>query len=78
MSSEDRAVDLAIRAFVSEHGGSASEVSALSVSKQQIPNPPTGPGQVSINPVRYRFFIHLRSNSAEGRYRVEGGHVYRE
>lgn len=77
MSSEERAVELAIRVFVSEHGGSASEVSILSVSKQQIPNPPTGPGQVSINPVRYRFFIHLRSNLAEERYRVEGRNVYR-
>jgi len=77
MSSEKRAVDLAINAFVNQYGGDASAVSVISVSKQQIPNPPTAPGQVSINPVRYRFFVQLRGNSAEARYRVEGGHVYR-
>jgi hypothetical protein len=77
VSSEKRAVDLAINVFMSQHGGDASAVSVVSVSKERIPNPPLEPGQVSIDPVRYRFFVHLRGNSAEARYRVEGGNVYR-
>lgn len=77
MSSEQRAVDLAISAFVTQYGGTSADVTVDSVFKQQIPNPPTAPGQVSINPVRYRFFVQLRGNSVEARYRVEGGHVYR-
>ncbi len=77
MASEDQAVELAKQAFSAAYGGAASAIETVSVSKQLIPNPPHEPGQVSIDPVRYRFFIHLRSSQAEERYRVESGHVYR-
>ena len=77
MPSEDRAIELARGAFVAVHGGSAAEVMVVSISKQQIPNPPPGPGHVDVGLVRYRYFIQLRSPKAEERYRVEGGNVYR-
>lgn len=77
MTEQDRAVDAARRAFSVAHGVDPATVEVVEVERQQIPNPPNKPGEVSINPVRYRYFVQLRSDMVSERLRVEGKHVYR-
>ena len=77
MPDDAKAAALARQAFVAAHGGDADAVGIVSVRHELIPNPPLGPGQISIDPVRYRYFVELRSAGADERYRVEGNHVYR-
>jgi len=77
MPDDAKAVALARQAFVAAHGGDADAVQVVSLQHELIPNPPLGPGQMSVDPVRYRYFVELRSAMADERYRVEGNNVYR-
>jgi len=77
MADDARAVERAREAFQAAHGGDPATVRLISVAHERIPNPPLQPGQVSIDPVLYRYFIELRSPVAAERYCVEGNHVTR-
>ena len=76
MTDQDRAVDLARHAFATAQGVDISSIQVGAVDRERIPNPPLGPGQVSVGLVRYRFFVQLRSGNQSQRLRVEAGHVY--
>lgn len=78
MAEQGRAVALAVGAFCRHHGCAPDAVDVVEIAKQRIPNPPLEPGQMSTNPVLYRFFITLRSGGVSERLRVEGKHVYRD
>lgn len=76
MSDQDKAVDRAVRAFAALHRVDAGSVAVTAVRKERIPNPPVPPGQMSVDPVFYRFLIHLKAGGVEGDARVEHGEVH--
>lgn len=78
MPDDSKAVDLAKRAFAAVERVDIGSIVVESVQHQQIPNPPLPPGQMSVNPVRYRFFVQLRAGERARRFRVEAGRVYEE
>jgi hypothetical protein len=77
MPDTNRAADMARQFFAAEHGVNASAVEVLGVAYERIPNPPHTPGEMSIDPVLYRYFVDLRSGTAAERLRVEAGRIYR-
>lgn len=77
MADQDRAVERAVTAFCTTYRCAAADVVVADVRREQIPNPPLGPGQMSVHPVRYRYFVTLRSGAASERLLVEGKDVYR-
>jgi hypothetical protein len=77
VTDQDKAADAARRAFATEHGLDPATVEVVQVDRERIPNSPVPPGQMSIDPVRYRYFVELRSGDVSERLRVEAGHVYR-
>lgn len=75
--SEQKHVELAVADFARRAGVAASDVTVIGVSKERIPNPPLGPGQVSTNPVVYRYFIELEAGGESASYVGERGRIRR-
>jgi hypothetical protein len=75
--SERKYVELAVADLARSAGVATSDVSVTGVTKQRIPNEPHQPGQVSIDPVLYRYFIELEAAGETARYVGEHGKIRR-
>ena len=75
--SEKKHVELAVEDFARRSGVPNSAVSVVGVQKERIPNPPSEPGQLGINPVVYRYYIQLEAADRSASYVGERGRIRR-